>query len=236
MDRDPHLAGTQTAGCHRAQSVMAARAIEAIESSDTDELLRIVDRLCSSRSWDDLMSSGIDAPRRWAVESRSGASKSTSDIDSCWRLRPRSLDQSWPKANHVCPWGPLPEVGQHKAMGRPGPIHPARTERTPSPPRAGAVRGERVDVPIPDLPTTLMTWEPAYPTRFTRRTSQRGPPRRSSTPPLPLCPRRWRRSTAYRLACQALGDLVEPWTDQSNGRRRRRRWREITWRRSRRWA
>ncbi len=31
------------------------RAIEAIESTDTDELIRVVDGYCSSEAWDDLV-------------------------------------------------------------------------------------------------------------------------------------------------------------------------------------
>ncbi|HIE21824.1 MAG TPA: hypothetical protein EYP73_04425 [Acidimicrobiia bacterium] len=35
--------------------MIEARAIEAIEASDTDELLRVVDGFCATRAWDDLV-------------------------------------------------------------------------------------------------------------------------------------------------------------------------------------
>jgi hypothetical protein len=79
------------------------------------------------------------------------------------------------------------------------------------------VRGEVVDVPIPDLPSALMSWEPSYPTAIYKKDKVEAP-----TPPIPD-------TTGVTLPDQtevvddtdslaALGDLVEPWTDQSNGR------------------
>jgi hypothetical protein len=78
------------------------------------------------------------------------------------------------------------------------------------------VRGDRVDQ-IPDLPPSLQPWEPGYPTATYKSDGIEAP-----SPPLPTAdeadlPRH--PATIEDLpSTTAMADLVEPWTDQSNGR------------------
>ncbi|MET0566271.1 MAG: DUF6183 family protein [Acidimicrobiia bacterium] len=197
--------------------MIAARAIEAIESSDTDELLRIVDGLCSSQRWGDL----IELRHRCAEAV--GRGKQVWGVEEHIRYR-LALEAPAPIAGPVVAegqsrfaLGPLPEVA---ASTKPwvdlAPHIPPGPERdTVAAERV--VRGEPIDIPIPDLPSTLMTWEPAYPTARYKKDKVEAP-----APPIP--------GTAEVVlpvevesiddtdSLAALGDLIEPWTDQSNGR------------------
>jgi Family of unknown function (DUF6183) len=197
--------------------VIAARAIEAIESSDTDELLRIVDGLCSSRSWDDLIEL-----RHRCVEAV-GRGKQVWGVEEHIRYR-LVLEAPAPIAGPVVAegqsrfaLGPLPEVAASTK-----PWIDLAPHITPGPERdtvaaERVVRGEPIDVPIPDLPATLMTWEPAYSTAAYKKDKVEAP-----APPIPdtvdvaLPDEVATIDDTDSLA--ALGDLVEPWTDQSNGR------------------
>jgi hypothetical protein len=197
--------------------VIAARDIEAIESSDTDELLRIVDGLCSSRSWDDL----IELRHRCAEAV--GRGKQVWGVEEHIRYR-LVLEGPAPIAGPVLAegqsrfaLGPLPEVA---ASTKPwidlAPHIPAGPERdTVAAERV--VRGEGVDVPIPDLPAMLMTWEPAYPTATYKKDKVEAP-----APPIPDTVEAVLPGLTETIddtdSLAALGDLVEPWTDQSNGR------------------
>ena len=197
--------------------MISAGAIEAIESSDTDELLRIVDALCSARSWDDL----IELRGRCAEAVARG--KQVWGVEEHIRYR-LVLEAPASIAGPVVAdgqsrfaLGPLPEVAAStKTWAELGPHLPPGPEHdTVAAERV--VRGEIVDVPIPDLPATLLTWEPAYPTATYKKDKVEAP-----APPIPV-------TTEVALPDQtviiedtdslaALGDLVEPWTDQSNGR------------------
>ena len=197
--------------------MISARAVEAIESSDTDELLRVVDGLCSARTWDDL------------IELRGRCSEAVSRGKQVWgveeHIRYRLvLEAPAPIAGPVVAegqsrfaLGPLPEVAAStKSWSELGPHLPPGPERdTVAAERV--VRGESVDVAIPDLPATILPWEPPYPTATYRKDKVEAP-----APPFPD-------TTEVDLPDQtetiddidslaALGDLVEPWTDQSNGR------------------
>jgi len=196
--------------------VITARAVEAIESSDTDELLRIVDGLCSARDWEDL----IELRRRCAEAVAGG--KQVWGVEEHIRYR-LVLEAPAPIAGPVVAegqsrfaLGPLPEVAASTKTWAELASHiPPGPERdTVAAERV--VRGELVDAPIPDLPT-LMSWEPAYPTATYKKDKVEAP-----APPFPA-------TTDVVLpdhteiiddtdSLAALGDLVEPWTDQSNGR------------------
>ena len=197
--------------------MIVARAIEAIESSDTDELLRIVDGLCSSRSWDDL----IELRHRCAEAV--GRGKQVWGVEEHIRYR-LVLEAPAPIAGPVVAegqsrfaLGPLPEVA---ASTKPwvdlAPHIPPGPERdTVAAERV--VRGEPIDIPIPDLPATLMTWEPAYPTAVYKKDKVEAP-----APPIPATAEVALPDEVETIddtdSLAALGDLVEPWTDQSNGR------------------
>jgi hypothetical protein len=79
------------------------------------------------------------------------------------------------------------------------------------------VRGEAVDISIPDLPATLLPWEPPYPIATYKKDKVEAP-----APPFPDTERVDLPDEMEIIddtdSLAALGDLVEPWTDQSNGR------------------
>lgn len=197
--------------------MISPRAIEAIESSDTDELLRIVDGLCSSRRWDDL----IELRHRCAEAV--GRGKQVWGVEEHIRYR-LVLEAPAPIAGPVVAegqsrfaLGPLPEVAAStKTWVELAPALPPGPERdTVAAERV--VRGENVDVTIPDLPATLLTWEPAYPTAIYKKDKVEAPaPPVPDTAEVPLPDVVATIDDSDSLA--ALGDLVEPWTDQSNGR------------------
>ena len=197
--------------------MISPRAIEAIESSDTDELLRIVDGLCSSRSWDDL----IELRHRCAEAV--GRGKQVWGIEEHIRYR-LVLEAPAPIAGPVVAegqsrfaLGPLPEVAAStKTWVELAPTLPPGPERdTVAAERV--VRGESVDVPIPDLPATLLPWEPAYPTATYKKDKVEAP-----APPIPDTAEVALPDVVATIddtdSLAALGDLIEPWTDQSNGR------------------
>ena len=192
------------------------RAIEAIESSDTDELLRVVDGLCAARDWDRLL------------ELRRRCSEAVSRGKQVWgveeHIRYRLALEAPPEiAGPVVSegqsrfgLGPLPEVAastktweEMKPHLGPGPERDTfAAERV--------VRGDRVDS-IPDLPPILQPWEPTYQVATYKRDKVETP-----SPPLPPTePAELPVDSATvedLPSTAALGDLVEPWTDQSNGR------------------
>ncbi|HEX2404122.1 MAG TPA: DUF6183 family protein [Acidimicrobiia bacterium] len=197
--------------------MITARAVEAIESSDTDELLRIIDGLCSSRSWDDL----IELRHRCAEAV--GRGKQVWGVEEHIRYR-LVLESPAEIAGPVVAegqsrfaLGPLPEVvASTKTWVDLAPHIPPGPERdTVAAERV--VRGEPVDVPIPDLPASLLTWEPAYPIAVYKKDKVEAP-----APPVvdttdAVLPHEVE-SIDDTDSLAALGDLVEPWTDQSNGR------------------
>ena len=197
--------------------MISARAVEAIESSDTDELLRIVDGLCSARTWDDL------------IELRGRCSEAVSRGKQVWgveeHIRYRLvLEAPAPIAGPVVAegqsrfaLGPLPEVvASTKTWAELAPHLPPGPERdTVAAERV--VRGDLVDVSIPDLPAKLLPWEPPYPTAAYKKDKVEAP-----APPFPDTERVDLPDQMEIIddtdSLAALGDLVEPWTDQSNGR------------------
>ena len=215
--------------------MISPRAIEAIESSDTDELLRIVDGLCSSRSWDDL----IDLRHRCAEAV--GRGKQVWGVEEHIRYR-LVLEAPAPIAGPVVAegqsrfaLGPLPEVAAStKTWVELAPSLPPGPERD-SVAAERVVRGENVDVTIPDLPATLLTWEPAYPTAIYKKDKVEAP-----APPVP--------DTAEvalpdEVATIDDSDSLPPWVISSSrgpisrtDDHRRRPLRATTWLQSRPWA
>lgn len=197
--------------------MISQRAIDAIESTDTDDLLRVVDGYCSGKEWDTL----IELRRR--CREAVGRGKQLWGVEEHIRYR-LALEAPGSIAGPVVSegdarftLGPLPEVAastktwteMEPHLG-PGPArHTLAAERV--------VRGEEVDSDIPDLPPRLMRWEPDYPLATYKADRVEAP---SPTPPrlsdvvLP--------DGADLISDPhsegALADLVEPWTDQSNGR------------------
>ena len=193
-----------------------ARAIEAIESSDTDELLRVVDGFCAARDWDRLL------------ELRARCAEAVSRGKQVWgveeHIRYRlALEAPASIAGPIVSegrsrfgLGPLPEVAASTKTWQEMDPHLA-----PGPDRdtfaaERVVRGDHVEA-IPDLPPVLQSWEPPYQVATYKSDGIEAPsPSLPTTDEadLPQGP-----TVIDDLASTtALADLVEPWTDQSNGR------------------
>jgi hypothetical protein len=192
------------------------RAIEAIETSDTDELLRVVDGLCAARDWDRLLEL-----RQRCVEAVARG-KQVWGVEEHIRYR-LALEAPPPIAGPIVSegrsrfgLGPLPEVAAStKTWEEMAPhLMPGPDRDTFAAERV--VRGDRVDE-IPDLPSSLQPWEPAYPLATYKRDKVETP-----APPLPATAATELPSDLTEIddipSTTALADLVEPWTDQSNGR------------------
>jgi len=197
--------------------VISPRAIEAIESSDTDELLRVVDGYCAARSWEDV----IELRSRCAEAV--GRGKQVWGVEEHIRYR-LALEAPGSIAGPVVSegqsrfaLGPLPEVAAStKTWTELEPYLMSGPEKeTVAAERV--VRGDTVDVAIPDLPSSLQPWEPEYPVATYRKDKVEAP-----SPALAESARVDLPSTVSIIddppSAGALGDLVEPWTDQSNGR------------------
>lgn len=197
--------------------MISPRAIEALESSDTDELLRVIDGLCSTHAWDDLVE--LRSRCREAVE----RGKQVWGVEEHIRYRlsleapPAYAGPAVSEGQSRFALGPLAEVAAStKTWLEMEPfleIGPER--RTLAAERV--VRNERVEEPDLELPGRLEDWEPRYPVATYKRDKVEAP-----SPPPPdlseaLLP------TDFELVDDpqsevALADLVQPWTDESNGR------------------
>lgn len=197
--------------------MIGTRVIEAIESSDTDELLRVVDGYCNSRDWEGL----IELRHRCAEAV--GRGKQVWGVAEHIRYR-LVLEAPAEIAGPVVSeggsrfaLGPLSEVAAStKSWAELAPhLAPGPERDTVAAERV--VRGEADVDPIPDLPSALEAWEPPYPTATYEKDRVEAPPPpapRTEEKDLPEHP-----ATIEDLdTTSALADLVEPWTDQSNGR------------------
>lgn len=197
--------------------MIAPRAIEAIESSDTDELLRVVDGLCSARAWDELVE------LRHRCEEAVARGKQVWGVEEHIRYR-LALEAPASFAGAVVAegqsrfsLGPLPEVAAStKTWEELAPHLPPGPERdTVAAERV--VRGEHLDAAIPDLPSHLMSWEPSYPTATYHKDRVEAPS--PSSPPTTGVPHPDGRGPIDDPhSTSALTDLVGPWVDESNGR------------------
>lgn len=193
------------------------RAIEAIESTDTDELIRVVDGYCSSEAWDDL----VDLRERCREALSRG--KQVWGVEEHIRYRlaleapPGYSGPIVSEGHSRFALGPLPEVAAGRKtfaeMDEFLSIGPARdtfaAERV--------VRGEPVDMAIPDLPSHLMEWEPDYPLATYKSDKVEAPSPALPQPEDVDLPEEFENvNDAHSTG--ALADLVETWTDQSNGR------------------
>lgn len=197
--------------------MISQRAIDAIESSDTDDLLRVVDGYCESGMWEELQ------------ELRSRCSEAVGRGKQVWgveeHIRYRIALEGPP--THAGPvvsegplrfgLGPLPEVvastktweelEPHLALG------PERTTVAAE----RVVRGEEGVPEIPDLPNWLLPWEDSYPVATYKSDKLEAP-----SPKLPEVedvelPEEIDAIEDVQSE-GALGDLVAPWLEQSNGR------------------
>lgn len=192
------------------------RAIEAIELSDTDELLRVIDGYCKSREWDEL----VTLRHRCAEAVTRG--KQVWGVEEHIRYR-LALEAPAEYAGPVVSegplrfgLGPLPEVAAStKTWEEMAPYLDDGPEKMTFASER-VIRGESDVVQLPELPNVLMTWEKGYPLATYKAHAVEAP---SPNPPqlvevtLP--------TPADRIddphSEGALGDLVAPWLEESNG-------------------
>ncbi|MGA8040910.1 MAG: DUF6183 family protein [Acidimicrobiia bacterium] len=197
--------------------MIGQRAVEAIEASDTDDLLRVIDGLSQSRDWEALLE------LRMRCDEAVGRGKQVWGVGEHIRYRlaleapPEIAGPIVGEGRSRFALGPLPEVAASTKtwaeMKGHLPVGPERdtfaAERV--------VRGDVVDANIPDLPSRLAPWEPAYPLATYKRDKVEAPsPRAPDT--LPVEPARSVVVVDDQESADALSGLVETWTDQSNGR------------------
>ncbi len=197
--------------------MISRRAIEAIEASDTDELLRVVDGLCESSAWDELVE--LKTRCREAV----GRGKQLWGVEEHIRYRlTLEAPGAWAGAavsEGVSRFalGPLPEVAASTKSWAELDDHlddgPWRfvtaAERV--------VRGDAGTPPLPDLPNRLASWEPEYPVATYKADKVEAP---SPSPPAVVdvtLPTTFT-SIDDPQSEGALFDLVQPWVTESNGR------------------
>lgn len=197
--------------------MISRRAVEAIEASDTDELLRVIDGLCENEQWDEL----VDL--RMRCREAVGRGKQLWGVEEHVRYR-LALEAPGEWAG--------PAVSEGVARFAPGPLPEVAASTKPwaelaphldDGPWRGVtaaervVRGESGIGPIPDLPDHLADWEPDYPVatyKSNKIEAPSPPPPQVDTVDLP--------DEVVRIddpqSEGALFDLVQPWVTESNGR------------------
>lgn len=197
--------------------MISQRAVEAIEQSDTDELVRVVDGLCENGEWDELAE--LKTRCREAV----GRGKQLWGIEELIRYR-LTLEAPAPWAGAAVSegvarftLGPLPEVAASTKTWAELDPHlddgPWRVVTAAE----RVVRGEAGAGPIADLPDHLADWEPDYPVATYKsdkvESPSPGPPAVDDVElPVDYTP------IEDPLSEGALFDLVQPWVNESNGR------------------
>ena len=177
--------------------MISQRAVEAIESSDTDELLRVIDGLCISKDWEGLEEHiryrlALEAPAKWAGPAvAEGAAR--------FSLGPMpevaASTKTWDELD------PHIEAGPWRAV--------TAAERV--------IRGELGCGPIPDVPSELQEWEDSYVTATYGADKVEAP-----SPPVPTVDQVDLPDDFETLddphSTGALADLVDAWVTESNGR------------------
>jgi hypothetical protein len=193
------------------------RIIDAIESSDTDELLRIVDALSAARDWDALVG------MRHRCQEALTRGRQLWGVDEHIRYR-LALEAPGEWAGPVVSegpgrftLGPLAEVVASTKTWRELEAHLAHGPERLTVAAERVVRGESGIGPIPDLPDDLQDWEPRYltPTYKPDRIDDLSPdPPRVESVNLPA----GAGPVADPESEEALADLVLAWTNESDGR------------------
>jgi hypothetical protein len=197
--------------------MISPRAIEAIESSDTDELLRVIDGLCKNAEWDELVELRLRC--REAV----GRGKQLWGVEEHIRYRlAREAPGPWAGpaisegAARFAP-GPLPEVAASTKTWADLAPHVDEGPWRGVTAAERVVRGEQGIGPIPDLPDRLVDWEPDYPLATYKADKVEAPsPQIPSLTPADLPTEVTTVDDPQSEA--ALFDLVQPWVTESNGR------------------
>lgn len=192
------------------------RAIDAVEVSDTDELLRIIDGYCESRDWDTL----VDL--RWRCREAVTRGKQLWGVEEHIRYR-LALEAPAQWAGPVVTEGParfapgpLAEVAAStKTWADLDPHLRNGPERT-TVAAERVVRGEKETGADFDLADGLTDWEPEYMVATYKPDRVDAP-----SPPPPDVREASLPSTAERIedvhSEGALADLAQPWVEESNG-------------------
>lgn len=198
--------------------MISQRAIDAIEVSDVDELLRVVDGLCKSSEWDEL----VDLKQRCREAVSRG--KQLWGVEEHIRYRlALEAPAIWAGAalnEGVARFalGPLPEVAASTKTWAELEPHLDNGPWRSVTAAERVVRGDSGVEEIPDLPRRLMDWEPAYPLatyKSNKVETPSPPPVRVADAPLPGS----RPETIDDPQSEgALFDLIQPWVTDSNGR------------------
>lgn len=195
--------------------MISQRAIDAIEVSDTDELIRVVDGLCENGEWDELVE--LKGRCREAV----GRGKQLWGVEEHIRYR-LTLEAPGPWAGASVSegvarfsLGPLPEVAASTKTWAELEPHLEEGPWRDVTAAERVVRGESAG-PIIDLPGHLAGWEPEYPVATYKSDKVDTPsPDRPEVEDTELPPD----FTPIQdpLSEGALFDLVQPWVTESNG-------------------
>jgi hypothetical protein len=197
--------------------VISQRAIDAIEVSDVDELIRVVDGLCKNQEWDELVELKLRC--REAV----GRGKQLWGVEEHIRYR-LALEAPGPWAGAAVSegtarfaLGPLPEVAASTKTWAELEPHLDDGPWRGVTAAERVVRGDEEAGPIADLPNRLMDWEPDYPVATYKsdkvETPSPQPPRVEDV----TIPDEYTELDDLQSE-GALFDLVQPWVTESSGR------------------
>lgn len=196
--------------------MISQRAIEAIESTDTDDLIRVIDGYCETGSWDELVE--LRQRCREAV----GRGKQVWGVEEHVRYR-LALEAPGRYAGPVIEegiarfaLGPLAEVAASTKTWDELAPHIADGPERMTLAAERVVRGENDIGPIADLPDGLTDWEPSYPLATYKSDKVLTPSPKPAVVEEVSLP-----ATVDRVddpeSEGALADLVQPWAEQSNG-------------------
>lgn len=197
--------------------MISQRAAEAIEHSDTDELIRVIDGLCENEEWDRLVE--LKTRCREAV----GRGKQLWGVEEHIRYRlTLEAPAAWAGAaisegTARFALGPLPEVAASTKTWSELDEHlddgPWRAVTAAE----RVIRGESGTGPIADLPDRLAEWEPEYPVATYKADKVETPSPEPPTVEEVELPSEFTGIDDPQSE-GALFDLVQPWVTESNGR------------------
>lgn len=197
--------------------MISERAIEAIEQSDTDELLRVVDGLCENSDWAQLVE--LKERCREAV----GRGKQLWGVEEHIRYR-LTLEAPGPWAGAAVSegvarfaLGPLPEVAASTKTWAELEAHIDEGPWRAVTAAERVVRGESGTGAVAELPDGLADWEPVYPVATYKSDKVDAP---SPDPPSAAdveVPQGFI-GLDDPMSEGALFDLIQPWVTESNGR------------------
>lgn len=196
--------------------MISQRAVDAIEASDTDELIRVVDGLCETGDWD-----GLAELKQRCAEAVTRA-KQVWGVEEHIRYR-LALEAPGPWAGAAVSegvarfaLGPLPEVAASTKTWAELDRHLSDGPWRRVTAAERVVRGDDDVAEIDDLPPSLMAWEAYLLPTYKADKVETPSPAPPEVDEVEL-PESFEKITDPQSE-GALYDLVEPWVTQSNGR------------------